>query len=114
MYNNIKYCILVNNRKTDFFISNIGVRQGENLSPFLFIIFLNDLEHFFRTHNVEGITCNQHPADDLLVLYLKVFILLYADDTVILSSSIEGLQHALNVYADYCNTWKLQVNQSKS
>ena len=39
MYNNIKSCILVNNRKTDFFISNIGVRQGENLSPFLFIIF---------------------------------------------------------------------------
>ena len=114
MYNNIKSCILVNNRKTDFFISNIGVRQGENLSPFLFIIFLNDLEQFFRTHNVEGITCNQYPADDSLVLYLKVFILLYADDTVILSSSIEGLQHALNVYADYCNTWKLQVNQSKS
>ena len=114
MYSNIKSCILVNNRKTDFFISNIGVRQGENLSPFLFIMFLNDLEHFFRTHNVEGIICKQHPADDLLVLYLKIFILLYADDTVILSSSMEGLQHALNVYADYCNTWKLQVNQAKS
>ena len=48
MYSNIKSCILVNNRKTDFFISNIGVRQDENLSSFLFIMFLNDLEHFLE------------------------------------------------------------------
>ena len=114
MYKNIKSCVLVNQTRTDFFISNIVVRQGENLSPFLFIIFLNDLETFFRSHNVEGVQCDQHPKDDDLILYFKIFILLYADDTVILSSSAEGLQTALNVYAEYCHHWKLEINASKS
>ena len=114
MYKNIKSCVLVNQTRTDFFISNIGVWQGENLSPFLFIVFLNDLETFFRSHNVEGVQCDQHPKDDDLILYFKIFILLYADDTVILSSTAEGLQTALNVYAEYCHNWKLEINASKS
>ena len=46
IYRNIKSCVIVNNNKTYFFLSNIGVRQGENLSPFLFNIFLNDLDFF--------------------------------------------------------------------
>ena len=51
IYRNIKSCVIVNNNKTDFFLSNIGVRQGENLSPFLFNIFLNDLDFFFREND---------------------------------------------------------------
>ena len=51
IYKNIKSCVLVNNSKTDFFISNIGVRQGENLSPLLINLFLNDLEDFFKDNN---------------------------------------------------------------
>jgi hypothetical protein len=44
MYNSIKSCIVYNDNKSDFFSSEVGVRQGENLSPFLFAVFLNDFE----------------------------------------------------------------------
>ena len=44
MYDNIKSCINVNGSISEFFISNSGVRQGENLSPFLFALFINDIE----------------------------------------------------------------------
>ena len=44
MYHGIKSC--VNCVSSNYFPSNTGVRQGENLSPFLFTIFFNDLETF--------------------------------------------------------------------
>ena len=48
MYNVIKSCVQYNGSQSEFFPCHTGVRQGENLSPFLFSIFLNDLEDFFR------------------------------------------------------------------
>ncbi len=45
---------------------------------------------------------------------LKLLVLLYADDTIILSESAEGLQFALNALVDYCIKWKLVINNSKT
>ena len=47
MYSNIKSRIFDGNEYSDFFPCEVGVRQGENLSPVLFAIYLNDLESFF-------------------------------------------------------------------
>ena len=90
----------------------IGVRQGENLSPFLFSIFLNDLEHFLSSKNVTGVTCDF--AMQEIYIYLKLIILLYADDIVIFSDSEDGLQYALNTFNEYCDKWRLTVNDAKT
>ena len=47
MYTDIKSCITYNYCKSDYFNCDMGVRQGKNLSPFLFAMFLNDLQMFF-------------------------------------------------------------------
>ena len=48
MYANIKSCVTVNGQDSQFFNNNRGVRQGDNLSPVLFSLFLNDFEdHLF-------------------------------------------------------------------
>ena len=47
MYYDIKSCISLNGSNSPFFASSSGVRQGENFSPVLFAIYLNDLEEFF-------------------------------------------------------------------
>jgi hypothetical protein len=39
MYSNAKYCVRQGNSCSNFFQSNVGERQGENLSPVLFAIF---------------------------------------------------------------------------
>ena len=45
---------------------------------------------------------------------MKLFVLLYADDTVIMAESREDLQAQLNVFGEYCKKWKLKVNAEKT
>jgi hypothetical protein len=47
-------------------------------------------------------------------VYYKLFVILYADDTVILSENKDGLQKALDIFESYCEIWKLQVNVNKT
>ena len=48
MYDQAKSCIRAGRRLSNFFASNIGVRQGENLSPLLFSLFINDFGEVFK------------------------------------------------------------------
>jgi hypothetical protein len=59
------------------------VRQGENLSPFLFALFLNDLQSFLEKEKLPGLKTISEKIEENLNIYLKLFVLLYADDTVI-------------------------------
>ena len=119
MYEKAKSCVNVNDEYTDYFEYTCGVRQGENLSPLLFAIYLNDL-HSFISSSVQGLpllakeidNAKDDNADEELML--KLFILLYADDTVICSESAEGLQVALDAMSTYCEKWSLQINSNKT
>ena len=110
IYNNIKSCVQVNGQKSDYFSCYTGVRQGGNLSPLLFALYLNDLESFLKYNHVNNLKLN----DNIFDQFLKIQILLYADDTVLLSDNADGLQYSLNCLARYCEHWKLQVNTSKT
>ena len=112
MYKNVKSKIRTSEGISQPFECFAGVRQGENLSPFLFSIFLNDLESFLRDNNVNGIIAES--SYDEIINYLKLFILLYADDTVIFSDNEKDFQHALDVFEIYCDHWKLKINISKT
>ena len=115
MYENAKSCIFVNGVKTDYFPCNVGVRQGENLSPLLFSLYMNDLSNFISNSNmVSGVTCNIHELETEAIKFVKLFILLYADDTVLLAENANDLQNLLNIYSNYCEAWKLKLNTSKT
>lgn len=111
MYLDIKSCVTVNNNISPFFKSYCGVRQGENLSPILFSIYLNDLQSKLEINN-DGLVIEQPNIN--MDLYLKLFVLLYADDTVIVSDNERSFQNLLNDFDTYCNEWKLSVNMSKT
>ena len=96
MYNNIKSCVEVNNNLSDYFACNIGVRQGENLSPFLFSIYLNDLEQFFIECNVSSLQTVGQISSEKINTFLQIFLLFYADDTCVFAESKEDMQRALN------------------
>ena len=47
-------------------------------------------------------------------MWLRLYVLLYAYDTIILAESSNDLQCALNSLKSYCSTWDLAVNTSKT
>ena len=76
MYNSVKACVKLLGKTSDCFDSFVGVKQGEPLSPLLFILFLNDLSTELGIDTNTG-NINQ----DIIDLFQK-FNLLLADDTI--------------------------------
>lgn len=121
MYGNIKSCVQIKHvtensespyEQSDFFECNIGVRQGENLSPILFSLFLNDVESYLSENNNNGIILNTF-TNTMLPL-LKLSLLLYADDTILIAEDKESLQKSLDDFERYCKHWKLNINVEKT
>ena len=112
MYKNIKSRVKTAEGTSAFFPCQTGVRQGENLSPLLFSIYLNDLREYLDANKVPGIPCET--IDENVYVFIKIIVLFFADDTVIFGNSKEDLQLALNVFSKYCDDWKLTVNISKT
>ena len=118
LYANAKSCVLMGHAKSESFVSNVGVRQGENLSPILFSIFLNDLSEFI-SHAYNGLNDISEMSkillsNDEIEVIFKLYVLLYADDTVIFAESKEELQSALNAMYLYCKSWDLEVKPTKT
>ena len=111
MYANIKSCVSNDGMMSDIFSSAVGVRQGENLSPIIFALFVNDLQIFFELNDYRGIDIYFDASIDM---YFKIMKLLYADDTVILAETTLDLQHSLNCLYEYSSLWRLNVNRSKT
>lgn len=118
MYESAKSCIKQGNMHSQTFNCNIGVRQGDNLSPLLFAIYLNDFNQHI-SNSYPGLAymadCSlRQQGEDNVDMYFKLFSLLYADDTVVMAESADELQLALNAVHAYCKRWHLTVNASKT
>lgn len=105
LYGGANFRVRVNNHHSRPFDVVEGVLQGEPLSPFLFSMFIIDIENYFRDRGVAGINIDNY--NDLLLL-------LYADDLVILSDAPGDLQRKLVLLEQYSVHNQLEVNVSKS
>merc|ERR1711915_292723 len=105
LYQNTKACVKHNNKLSQSFSCNIGVRQGDNLSPLLFAIFLNDFESFLSTkyqglNSLNNLYHNVSTNDEIFTL-LKLYVLLYADDSIIMAEGPNELQLVLDALSEY-------------
>ena len=104
MYSNLHACIQLPEGLSESFESLVGLKQGCNMSPLLFNIFINDFVDLLNTNSTDA------PYLD----NLQVSCLLYADDLVLLSESQDGLQEAINTLHNFTSKWFLEVNLIKT
>jgi len=103
LYEVVESCVLVGNQQTGWFSVDVGLRQGCNMSPILFAIFIDGLAREVRRAN-QGVR----------ILDLKINILLFADDIILLGSSRQELQKLLDIVSCYSEKWKFAFNGNKS
>ena len=104
MYSKLRSCVQIQGGISPVFDSLIGLKQGCNLSPILFNLFINSLIHHINRAN----------PDSPMLDNIQVSCLLYADDLVILSETKEGLQKSLDALNHYIKKWFLEVNPKKT
>ena len=106
LYHNIESCVINNGLTTDFFCLERGVRQGDLLSPYLFLVA------------VETLALAIHQNSEIIGLKIggeETKLLQYAsDDTTAVLSDIDSAQALCNLLEVFKNLSGLVINSSKS
>ena len=103
VYTNTRNYIRINDDLTSSLSSSKGLRQGDNLSPTLFSLYINDLISRLKKMNV-GVKFGSD----------FINVLAYADDIVILAETEDDLQTLLNATQQWCNEWQVLINYHKT
>ena len=103
LYDVVESSVLVGNQQTGWFGVDVGLRQGCNLSPILFAIFIDGIARKVKEAK-QGIKIQD----------LKLNIMLFADDLILLGSSRKELQNLIDIVWEYSNIWKFTFNSNKS
>jgi len=104
MFSVVKSVIKHQGSTSDPISSYMGVKQVDASSALLFTMFVNDITEHINT-NIEGIfTLNE----------MKLFLILYADDQVLFSTSPDSLQSMLADIEAYCDRWGLKIDTNKT
>ena len=82
-----------------------SIRQGDRCSPVLFSLLINELTNEVVLKGKHGITL----SPDIL----QILIMRFADDVVLQSNTIVGLQQQLSVLRDTAQRLHLVVNFEK-
>ena len=104
MYSTVR-AIIKHNRQTSNEINlNSGVKQGDPSSSLLFMMFVNDIVSSINT-DLNGIFSTED---------MKLFLVLFADDQVLFSTSPTSLQSMLNDIESYCTAYGIKINVAKT
>ena len=103
MYSSVLSSVRVNDKLSEWFSVDKGVKQGCLLSPALFSIYINDL--ILEINGlVIGIQCDSR----------MISTLVYADDIILLAEKELDLQKLLDAVQTWSSKWGISINTQKS
>ena len=100
IYSKLKCQVRTSTRESDMFPQFNGVMQGECLSPTLFTAYINKIEQLMNDIDEMGVYLNG----------VKVSVIMYADDLILISETRHGLQLGMNALYEICSANTLTVN----
>ena len=103
---NKTYQVLYDGKTTESFQLRNGIPQGDSMSPILFNLYINDLLDRFEE--------NENNNDPVNIENMKISILIYADDILLLSQSQHGMIKQIKIIQDYCCDNALKINYNKT
>ena len=107
MYQSVKSCVRCSGGEfTDYFECLQGLKQGCLCSPILFSYFINQLANDIIEGGSHGI--------QLLPNQIELFLMLFADDLALMSSTVAGLQNQLNLLGESSQKLGLKVSTEKT
>ena len=104
-YHDISSCTLNNGTTSRYFELGEGVREGDPLSPYLFILIAEILGNAIRQNeNIKGIKLK----------HSEIKILQYADDTCGILQDIKSAKHFLKTIEEFGEYSGLKLNKEKT
>src|SRR5256885_13150371 len=88
----------------------IGIDQGESLSPLLWVIYIDPLLTVLNKEASLPYIIDSDPS----VPRVCTSTLAFMDDTTLISSSIEGLDHLLNIAQEFYEFNNTKINFNKA
>jgi hypothetical protein len=104
MYSSVQLCVMSHGQLSNYFESYLGVKQGEPLSPLLFLLCVNDSVDNFQVYG----------DDCVRLLDFIVFIIVFADDTVLFAKTPGQLHSLLDQLGVYCDIWCIDLNTDET
>ena len=99
-------CVRANGSFTKFFECPNGLKQVCLLSPVLFSIFIEKLVDKLIESGIRGL--------QFFPEIIEILLLLFADDVILLSDTIIGLQRQLSILGYFCDDYHIAVNTGKT
>ena len=106
MYVCIRSCVRCPDNVTELFECPIGVRQGCVLSPTLLSFLINELAPEVPQNGMYGV--------QLTPDVIQILIMLFADDVLLASYSVVGLQRQIDVLKYFADNLSMTFNMSKT
>jgi hypothetical protein len=105
LLSNTKIGIITKYRTTDLFKVTRRVRQGDIISPILFMIWINPLIEYIEIQNKEYVMNNTKT---------KVSILVFANDIALFTKNNKDMHEIFKIISDFCDHSGMEISPTKS